>query len=141
MIWIWSIIILTTLLVEIITVGNLVSIWFSIGAIFALILALFKVHALIQILVFTMISGILILSIRPLATRYFRGNITATNVDSLIGRKVMLTKAITMTKVGEVKISGVEWSVISFDGSAIEAGTIVSILAIEGVKLVVRAIL
>lgn len=140
MIWVWSIVILVSLLIEIMTVGNLVSIWFCIGAVVALVLALFNVSSIIQILVFSVISIIMILSIRPLATNYFRGNITATNADSLIGRRVTLIKSVTSTSWGETKISGVVWNVVSFDGSAIEEGSLVSILAIEGAKLVVRTI-
>lgn len=140
MIWAWSIIIIVSLLVEIITIGNLVSIWFSIAAIISLVLALFDVSKITQILVFAIVSGVLILSIRPLASKYFRGNITATNVDSLIGRRVSLSKAISPSEFGETKISGVIWNVVSYDGLPIDQGSLVSIIAIEGAKLVVRII-
>lgn len=140
MIWVWSVVILASLIIEIMTVGNLVSIWFSFAAFIALILALFNVSDTIQIIVFSIISIALILSIRPLASKYFRGNITPTNADALIGRQVTLISPITTSKWGETKISGVVWNAISFDGSEIEQDALVSILAIEGAKLVVRKV-
>lgn len=41
---------------------------------------------------------------------------------------------------GAVRLSGVEWSARSADGSPVAAGTVVRIDAIEGVKLIVTPI-
>lgn len=140
MILIWCFIMIAALIIEIITVGNLVSIWFTIGAAISLILAMLHVSDVIQVVVFALTSGILILSLRPLAANYFRGNIVATNADSLIGKHVKLIHEINDDIYGEVKLNGVIWNVISIDGNPIAQDTLVSIQAIEGAKLIVKKI-
>lgn len=140
MILIWCFIMIAALIIEIATVGNLVSIWFTIGAAIALTLALLDVPDVIQVIVFAFTSGILILSLRPLAAKYFRGNIVATNADSLIGKHAKLIRSITDDQYGEVKLNGIIWNVISVDDRPIEQNTLVSIQAIEGAKLIVKEI-
>ena len=51
----WGVLLILTILVEVYSV-QLVSIWFSLGAIVALILAVFNVDIWIQFLVFTLVS-------------------------------------------------------------------------------------
>lgn len=140
MMWIWSGLMLITLLFEVLTAGNLVSIWFTIGAFVALILAILNVHYLIQIIVFAVISGICILLFRPLAYNYLRGNIIATNADRIIGQHVRLTKAILDDHWGEATYNGVTWSCASYNNVGISEGVLVTVLAIEGAKLIVKAI-
>ncbi len=140
MILIWCFIMIAALIIEIVTVGTLVSIWFTIGAAIALVLALLNVPDIIQVVVFALTSGVLILSLRPLAAKYFRGNIVATNADSLIGKHTKLIRSITEDHYGEIKWNGVIWNVISIDGKSIEQDTLVSIQAIEGAKLIVKEI-
>lgn len=140
MILIWCFIMIAALIIEIATVGTLVSIWFTIGAAIALVLALLNVPDIIQVVVFALTSGILILSLRPLAAKYFRGNIVATNADSLIGKHAKLIRSITEDQYGEIKWNDVVWNAVSIDGKSIEQNTLVSIQAIEGAKLIVKEI-
>jgi ATP-dependent RNA helicase CshB len=70
--------------------------------------------------------------------RYLKRNEAKTNVDSLIGEVATVTKEIVPDDRGEVKIKGQYWLAISADNSQIEAGKKVSILAIEGNKLIVK---
>ena len=51
-----------------------------------------------------------------------------------------MTKEIQEDTKGEVKVMGSTWSAISIDKDFIEAGTHVEILAIDGVKLVVKKV-
>ena len=39
--------------------------------------------------------------------------------------------------IGQVKVNGMDWSARSFDGSRIEAGKVVIVRAVDGVKLIV----
>lgn len=58
-----------------------------------------------------------------------------------IGREAIVTEAIdNLHETGAVRLSGVEWSARSADGSPVAAGTVVRIDAIEGVKLIVTPI-
>lgn len=140
MVWIWCGIMLLSLVVEFITAGNLVSIWFSIGSFFALLCALMHAHYLIQIIVFAVISLLCILLFRPIMTNYFRGNIVATNADRIIGQHIRLIEAIEENKWGKLSFNGANWSAISYNNLPIPADTMVTVLAIEGAKVVVKAI-
>lgn len=140
MIWIWCGIMLLSLIIEFLTAGNLISIWFSIGGFAALLCALLGADYLIQIIVFAVISILCIVLFRPIMTNYFRGNIVATNSDRIIGQHVRLSEDITEEKWGKLSYNGTQWSAISYNNAPIPANTMVTILAIEGAKVVVKAI-
>ncbi len=132
----WFVIIIGSAVVEVLTM-DLTSVWFSLGALVAFLLGLVGVHPIIQLIVFILVSVALLLSVRPIAKNYFRTNIISTNSDRLVGKTALCTKVIEEGARGEVKVDGKIWTAIAHDGSAIEEGQKVEILAIEGVKLIV----
>lgn len=138
--WIWIIVFVVTLMIEVFTAGTLVSIWFSAGSLVAYFVYLLNGPLLLQIIVFLAVSIGALLAIRPLATTYFRGNIVATNADRMIGRQTTLTKAITSNNWGEVDVYGVVWSAVEINNQPLEIGTEVKIVAIEGAKVIVERI-
>lgn len=117
---------------------DLTSIWFSLAALIAFILAILGVNIVVQLIVFIVISIGLLLSVRPLAQNYFRTNVVSTNSDRLIGKTAICTKSILKGGRGEVKVNSQVWTAISQDDSDILENDSVEILAIEGVKLVVK---
>ncbi len=138
MVIVWGIVAVVALLLEIATVGAMTSIWFAVGALIALILALLKLGTMIQLIVFIVVSVASFIIIRPMAANYLRGNIVPTNYDSLIGSTVKVSKEITTDAWGEVTVSGMTWSAVEVNGNAVEAGSHVKVLAIEGAKLIVK---
>lgn len=138
--WLWIIIFVIALIVEVGTAGTLVSLWFSVGAVFAYIVQLFGGPFYLQVLVFLLVSIGSLLAIRPIASTYFRGNTVATNADRMIGQRTFLTKAITSNHWGEVNVYGVVWSAVEANNRSLDAGTEVKIIAIEGAKLIVEEI-
>ena len=74
----WAIVIVLSLIVEAQT-SDLVSVWFGVGAIPSLVCAVFEVHISIQILLFAIISGLLVLITRPLVKNFNRKNTIPTN--------------------------------------------------------------
>ena len=138
MIIVWCVVGAAALLFEILTIGALTSIWFTVGALVALLLAVLKLGTTIQFIAFVVVSVLAIVVIRPLAANYLRGNIVATNYDSLIGANVKVTKEITADAWGEVAINGMTWSAVEVNHSTVEVGSHVKVLAIEGAKLIVK---
>ncbi|MBS5115664.1 MAG: NfeD family protein [Erysipelotrichaceae bacterium] len=136
---IWLIIIILSIIIEIVTL-DLVSIWISVGGLCALIAELLGFNLTIQIIVCIVITFITLLLVRPLSKRYLTGNIVHTNVDRLIGKHALVTKDITMDNIGEVKISGNFWSAKGLNNETIITGDHVEVLAIDGVKLIVKKI-
>ena len=131
---IWLILMIVFLMVESQTV-TMVSLWFSAGALAALIAALCGAELWLQIVLFFAVSIVLLAALRPLARKYFTPKITKTNVDSVIGMQGLVTADINnVTAQGQVKLGAMEWTARSTSGEPIKAGTLVKVDKVEGVK-------
>ena len=135
----WLVCVVIFAVAEIATMG-LTTIWFAIGSLAALILALFGANVWIQVIVFILVSLVMILFTRPIAVKYFNTDRVRTNAESLIGRQAIVTQAIdNLHATGKVMVAGQEWSARSDqDDILIEEGAVTDILAINGVKLIVK---
>ena len=136
MIWAigWLVLMVAFLAAEAATV-TLVSLWFAAGALVALVAALLGGPLWLQVTLFLAVSAVLLALLRPLVKRYISTEITATNVDSVIGSTGLVTTAIDNTSAaGQVKIGGMDWTARSTSGEPIEVGTLVKVDKIEGVK-------
>ena len=138
--WLWFFICFASVILEIITLTTLVSIWFALGAILALITYFLGFDFSVQILVFFISSIASVLVIRPLTAKHIRGNIVPTNADRLISMRTTLLKGITEQHVGEISIHGLIWNAVTVDGSFIEKGALIEIVALEGSKVLVKKI-
>ncbi|MDD4184086.1 MAG: NfeD family protein [Candidatus Izemoplasmatales bacterium] len=136
MILIWFAVIVLAGIIEASTM-DLTSIWFSAGAFVALIISIFwKELYVLQIVVFLVVSVLLLLGLRPVFKKYIKKNEIKTNADKLIGKIAICVKAIPAGERGEVKIDGKIWTAIA--NETIDINTRVEVLAIDGVKLVVK---
>lgn len=136
----WIIVFVAMLVFEIITIGNLVTIWFAIGAIAALLTSALTANLVVQILIFIIVSiGSLIL-IRPVMTKTLQGQTVATNADAIIGRILVVKETITPDQWGSVMADGSRWTCVSVSNNTIPVGARVEVVAISGVKLVVKEI-
>ena len=94
-----------------------------------------------QITLFFAVSVVLLAALRPLVKKYLRPRTVRTNAAGNIGREAIVTEAIdNLHETGAVRLSGVEWTARSADGSPVAVGTVVRIDAIEGVKLIVTPV-
>lgn len=136
---IWLVILAFLLVVEAVTAG-LTTIWFAGGALAAAIAAYLGAELWVQILLFLVISILLLIFTRPLAVKYMNKDLEKTNVNSLIGKKAVVTEKIdNLAQTGQVKINDVEWMARSFsDGETIPKSTVVVIGEIHGVTLYVK---
>lgn len=76
---------------------------------------------------------------RPIAKKHLDNKLVKTNVESLIGKHVIVSADIDNLKsTGQVMINGVEWTARSKHGDTIETGTEVVIDEISGVKAIVE---
>ena len=125
---------------EALTVG-LTSIWFAAGALAALICSLAGGNMALQIILFFLVSALSLAAFRPLAQKYIYNKVEPTNVDSIIGREVLVTEKISnLRSAGAVNVSGLTWSARSVDNSEIPVGTLVRIQRVEGVKVFVEKV-
>ncbi len=136
----WLIVFIVLIGAELATL-QLVSIWFAVGALGALIASLAGAGIEIQLVVFIALSLLLLILVKPATSRLMRKNVTKTNVDSLVGQTGKVTSLINnLNGYGTVSVRGQEWTAASVDDQVIiEEGSTVIIRKISGVKLIVEA--
>lgn len=136
---VWLVAMVALLIVEALVPG-LVSIWFAIGALAALIAALLHAPLWLQIVWFLAVSVATLVLTRPLAQKFVNSRTQPTNADALIGHDCVVTEPIdNLAGTGAVKIGGKVWTARSEDETArFATGDVVTAVRIEGVKLIVK---
>ncbi len=138
MVWIWIVALVVFAIAEAAT-GAVVSLWFMGGSLVGFVLALFEAPVWVQILSFTVVSFVLLLLLRPWLRKLVDNRKVATNAESLVGKVILVTEDIdNLHNQGAVRVSGVEWSAFSADGSSISKETPVRIISVHGAKLCVE---
>ena len=138
MVWVWVAVMALAAFVEAAT-PMLVSIWFSVGALAAMLAAYFGASITVQLLLFVFVSIAALVGLRPLAKRFIDPHIVPTNADRLLGGEAQVTETIDNERsAGAVYIDGKTWTARSEDGNIIPAGEQVEVVRMEGVNLFVR---
>lgn len=132
---IWLVIFIVLVIIELLTI-NLVTIWFAIAAVFALLVDIITKNAMLEIIVFTVSSFLLLLLTKPLIGKIKVKRVEATNLDMVVNKIGIVTEDILNDKTGEVKVLGKKWS--AYSDSEIKKNEKVKILSIDGVRLKVE---
>ena len=136
----WLIMIVVFLLAEASTV-MLVSTWFAIGSLAAMLMALIGAGIALQVIVFVIISAVCLTALRPLVRKHISPKLTKTNVDAVIGTTGLVTAPIdNVMAQGQVKLGAMTWTARSESGEPIPEGTLVKVVRIEGVKAIVSPV-
>ena len=123
----WMLVIIASVAIEAVTL-DLSALWFAVGGVAALLLASFGVKMLPQLIVFTVVSALLLLLVRPAAHR-------------IIGEEAFVTVTIDNAAAqGEIRLMGQIWSARSANGAIIPQGEKVRVLEIVGVKAIVELV-
>ena len=134
---IWLVIFIVLVIIELLTI-NLVTIWFAIAAVFALLVDIITRNTMLEIIVFILSSFLLLLLTKPLIKKIKVKKVEATNLDMVINKVGIVTEDIKQDKIGEVKVLGKRWS--AYSNTEIKKDEKVKILSIDGVKLKVEKI-
>ena len=136
----WLVMIVVFLLVEAATVA-LVSTWFALGSLAAMLVSFLKAPVWFQAAVFVIVSAICLTALRPLVRKHIQPKITKTNVDAVVGTTGLVTTPIdNVSAVGQVKLGAMVWTARSASGDPIPEGTLVKAVCIEGVKVFVEPV-
>lgn len=139
MLILWIVLIVITIIIELET-ADLLTIWFTLGAIAALISSALDADPMLQVSIFIGVSLILIVLTRPLTKKMMKTEIVRTNADKVIGMQAVVTKTINPDEIGEVKVDNSLWRAINLDNQVINVGERVVVNAISGIKLIVSKI-
>ena len=134
----WTIAIVLFLIIEAVIPG-LISIWFAVGSIPALISALVGGPVWLQFVLFLVASVVAVLLTRPLARKYVNSRVQPTNADMLIHKDCVVTETIdNLNGTGAVSVGGKIWTARSVSESDILPEKSVAVVEkIDGVKLIV----
>jgi len=134
---VWIILAVAFLVVELVTVG-MVSLWFMIGALVALLASAVGAPSWLQILLFLLVSVVCFAFLYPRLKHFVGRNRQATNADMVLGKTCVVTQKIdNIAGTGAVSVDGKTWTARSNDGSVIDADALVRVEQIQGVKLIV----
>lgn len=115
----------------------LTTIWAAISALVMIFISRTGLAFRWQMLIFLVLTILLMLGCRPFAIKKLKLGREKTNVDSLVGEEILITKAITAFHKGEAKSkNGVIWAVSS--DKEISAGSVCVVEKVKGNTLIVR---
>lgn len=137
--YIWLLIAVGMAIMELATTG-LVTIWFAFGALVSCIAAALGASLPVQIVLFVIVSTVVIIAVRPLANKYINSRVKKTNIDALVGRKLIAKTDIdNIHGLGKVDMDGSTWLALSSDDNVvIRAGEEIEVVKVSGAKLVVK---
>ena len=136
--WFWLGVLIVCIIIEAFTLA-LTTVWGGIAAIPMIFIARTGLAFKWQLLIFAVITLALIVFTRPFAVKKLGLGKNKTNVDTMIGEEVQVTKAITKFQKGEAKArNGVIWTSTAENGDEIPKGTICIIVAVEGNTLILK---
>lgn len=135
---IWLVLMVIFLIVEAACPVHLVSVWFVIGALVAILVSLLGGPIWLQVVLFFVVSGVLLALLWPLVRKVLNPKLSRTNVDSVIGSTGLVTVAIdNVAATGQVKLGAMFWTARSTSGAPIPENTLIQVDRIEGVKVFV----
>ncbi len=134
----WAVAFVVFLIIEGITPGTLVSIWFAAAALFSMLAAIAGLGFVWQLAIFVAASIILLIVSRPLVKRIRKPEGEDPNENYDLGKTAVVVEHVcNKTGEGRVKLDGVDWAARSEDGGDIEEGAVVTVKQVDGTKLIV----
>lgn len=134
---IWLIAFFVLLVVEFLTTG-IFTVLLAVAALASLVISLFTNNILIQLFTFSVVSFLAVIFVRPFLQKYLNINqeVRPSTNDALIGKTGVVITSIKPGEYGLVKVEGEEWTAAA--GEEIMGGEKISVVRIEGVKLIVN---
>ncbi len=139
--WIWVGIFVVLVVIEAATQG-LTTIWGAASALIMVFISQTGMSIGWQILLFLVMTLGFVVTTRPVLIKKLKVGNNRTNVDTMIGEEVIVTKAISTFEKGEARSkNGVIWSVTSTDGTDIGEGAVCTVQSVEGntLRIAVKA--
>ena len=138
MIVFWIVVLAASLILEAATFA-LVSIWFAVGAVGALIAASAGVPVIWQFVIFAFLATLLLIFTRPLLKKLFPSKFIPTNSELEVGKTAVVIETIdNAAGKGRVRLGGVNWAAVSSSGNSINEGEVVRVKAVDSAKLIVE---
>lgn len=136
--WFWIALAILFLVAEILTSG-FVLLCFGIGAFIGAAIAFLGGDMAWQVGAFVVGSGVSVFLLRPFAERVSVRGVQQIAIDRVLGKRAMVLQTIDPERnTGMVRVDSEEWRAESVDHRIIPEGSLVEVLAVDGVRLQVR---
>ena len=137
----WAVIAVICLILELMA-GDFFIICFSIGAVFAALVAAVGGGIYLQLLAFAIFSLISLFWVRPFAKRYLRKgeDSRVSNADALLGRQGRVVEPVKADGFGRVQIDGDIWKAVTNETQDIPEGSNVRVIGRESTIITVESI-
>ena len=142
---IWFVAAIALVVAEMFTAGFWIA-CLAVGAVAAGIAALVPgLGPAVQGITFAASSLLSMAGLRPKLLQHFQltsGSGVRTGVDALLGKTAVVTERIEpLSGLGRVKVDGEDWRGASADATVIEAGTLVTVIQVDGTTLMVEEVI
>lgn len=138
--WLWVISGLGLLVVEMVTPGGLFALFFGVGALCVAPLAALGVPPAGQWITFSVVSLVLLVTLRNRLQERLRKAPAGPPVDSLVGQEVVLLSDLPAGGEGRAELRGVPWSARAASGIPLAKGQRCRVERVDGVLLYVTAV-
>ena len=137
----WAVIAVVCLILEL-TAGDFFIICFSIGAVFAAIMAAVGGGIYLQLLMFAVFTLISLFWFRPFAQRYLHKgeDNRVSNADALLGRQGRVVETVKADGFGRVQIDGDIWKAVTNETQDTPEGANVRVIGRESTIITVESI-
>lgn len=139
---VWLVIALVLVGLEMATLA-FIALYLAVGAVAAAITGAVGGNLLVQVLVFALVSvASLVFTRRSLMKALNRTPLVVSNAQTVVGKRALVTVPIEEGPGhrGQVRIGTEFWSALSTDEQALDEGTTVEVVGIEGVAAIVRRV-
>ncbi len=136
--WLWVLLGIGLLVVEMLTPGGLFALFFGVGALATAIASGAGASPAWQWVLFTAISLVLLATLRGKLQARLSGR-TQPPVDSLVGEEAVLLEDLPAGGVGKAELRGVPWSARLSAGGPLPAGRRCRVERVDGLTLWLRA--
>jgi len=114
----------------------------AIGSLAAGLVALLPIGMPLQVVTFAVTTLASFVGVRPFLVRHFQlghGTGVRTNVDALLGKTGLVSERIDpATRKGRVIVDGEDWRGATMDNTALEPGTRITVIQVDGTILLVE---
>jgi len=137
----WTLVCVVALILEV-SSGTFYLMCFAIGAVGAVMVSLMGTPLWLQVLVFSAISAVSVFCVRPLLVKCLHPvqKERLSNASALVGRQGVVIEPISAERPGYVRVDGDEWRAVTADGTMIERGVNVRIIAMNSIVVTVEPV-
>ena len=138
LIWVWAAVAVIFFIAEVFTAGFFL-VAFGIGALAAVVLALFNVSVIWQLVAFIAVSLVSLAVLRPFSRRVQAHVANPGGIDRVIGKQAVVLEEINpLLASGRVRIEREEWRADSTEGLTIPKDAVVHVVGVSGTRVLVR---